>query len=97
LSGSFWPHAACTVRIAFCLFAKFTICHDQAEVALDRTFHLEIAPLQRLTIGRLLPLGMSCKPLIVTEPDLKVTELAPGVSKDQIQAATGVKLDSSAL
>ena len=33
----------------------------------------------------------------VTEAGLKVTELAPGVSKDQIQAATGVKLDFSAL
>ncbi|MRW90770.1 3-oxoacid CoA-transferase subunit B [Duganella sp. FT80W] len=35
--------------------------------------------------------------LAVTESGLKVTELAPGVSKDQIQAATGVKLDFSAL
>ena len=35
--------------------------------------------------------------LEVTESGLKVTELAPGVSKDQIQAATGVKLDFSAL
>ena len=35
--------------------------------------------------------------MAVTEAGLKVTELAPGVSKDQIQAATGVKLDFSAL
>ncbi|MRW82497.1 3-oxoacid CoA-transferase subunit B [Pseudoduganella sp. FT26W] len=35
--------------------------------------------------------------LEVTDSGLKVTELAPGVSKDQIQAATGVKLDFSAL
>ncbi|MBP1203166.1 3-oxoacid CoA-transferase subunit B [Duganella sp. 1411] len=33
----------------------------------------------------------------VTETGLKVTELAPGVNKDQIQAATGVELDFSAL
>jgi len=33
----------------------------------------------------------------VSETGLKVTELAPGVSQDQIQAATGVKLDFSAL
>ena len=33
----------------------------------------------------------------VTETGLKVTELAPGVSRDQIQAATGVELDMSAL
>jgi len=35
--------------------------------------------------------------LEITDSGLKVTELAPGVSKDQIQAATGVKLDFSAL
>jgi 3-oxoacid CoA-transferase subunit B len=35
--------------------------------------------------------------LEITEAGLKVTELAPGVSKDQIQAATGTKLDFSAL
>ena len=33
----------------------------------------------------------------VTEAGLKVTELAPGVSREQIQAATGVELDMSAL
>ena len=33
----------------------------------------------------------------VTEGGLKVTELAPGVSREQIQAATGVELDMSAL
>ena len=33
----------------------------------------------------------------VSEQGLKVSELAPGVTKDQIQAATGVKLDLSAL
>jgi 3-oxoacid CoA-transferase subunit B len=33
----------------------------------------------------------------VGDNGLKVTELAPGVTKDQIQAATGVKLDLSAL
>jgi 3-oxoacid CoA-transferase subunit B len=33
----------------------------------------------------------------VTETGLKVTELAPGVSREQIQAATGVELDMSAL
>jgi 3-oxoacid CoA-transferase subunit B len=33
----------------------------------------------------------------VSEAGLKVTELAPGVTKDQIQEATGVKLDFSAL
>ena len=33
----------------------------------------------------------------VTETGLKVTELAPGVSKEQIRAATGVELDFSAL
>ena len=33
----------------------------------------------------------------VSDNGLKVIELAPGVSKDQIQAATGVKLDMSAL
>ena len=33
----------------------------------------------------------------VTESGLKVTELAPGVSREQIQAATGVELDMSAL
>ncbi len=35
--------------------------------------------------------------LEITDSGLKVTELAPGVSKDQIQAATGVKLDFSAI
>jgi 3-oxoacid CoA-transferase subunit B len=35
--------------------------------------------------------------LEVTDSGLKVTELAPGVTKDQIQAATGTKLDFSAL
>ena len=33
----------------------------------------------------------------VSDSGLKVTELAPGVTRDQIQAATGVKLDLSAL
>ncbi|HJV02669.1 MAG TPA: CoA transferase subunit B [Burkholderiaceae bacterium] len=33
----------------------------------------------------------------VTGKGLKVTELAPGVSKEQIQAATGVELDMSAV
>jgi 3-oxoacid CoA-transferase subunit B len=33
----------------------------------------------------------------VTERGLKVTELAPGVSREQIAAATGVELDFSAL
>jgi len=33
----------------------------------------------------------------VGDQGLKVIELAPGVTKDQIQAATGVKLDLSAL
>jgi 3-oxoacid CoA-transferase subunit B len=33
----------------------------------------------------------------VTDKGLKVTELAPGVSKDQIEAATGVELDLSAV
>jgi 3-oxoacid CoA-transferase subunit B len=35
--------------------------------------------------------------LAVTGSGLKVIELAPGVNKEQIQAATGVKLDLSAL
>ncbi|MYN28307.1 CoA transferase subunit B [Duganella levis] len=35
--------------------------------------------------------------LEVSDTGLKVTELAPGVTKDQIQAATGVKLDFAAL
>jgi 3-oxoacid CoA-transferase subunit B len=35
--------------------------------------------------------------LEVGDSGLKVTELAPGVTKDQIQAATGVKLDFAAL
>jgi 3-oxoacid CoA-transferase subunit B len=35
--------------------------------------------------------------LEVSDSGLKVTELAPGVTKDQIQAATGVKLDFAAL
>jgi len=33
----------------------------------------------------------------VTPAGLKVTELAPGVTKDQIKAATGVELDLSAV
>jgi 3-oxoacid CoA-transferase subunit B len=35
--------------------------------------------------------------LEVTSSGLKVTELAPDVTRDQIQAATGVKLDFAAL
>jgi 3-oxoacid CoA-transferase subunit B len=35
--------------------------------------------------------------MAVTDKGLKVTELAPGVSKDQIKAATGVELDLSAV
>jgi 3-oxoacid CoA-transferase subunit B len=33
----------------------------------------------------------------VSDSGLKVTELAPGVTKDQIKAATGVELDLSAV